>query len=184
MGKRGPSKKPYEIKESEGFPGGKDKAQKPAIDPKKETEIPDPPMPFGGNEEVAGEIWNRVSAELIKLGVLTKVDHFALYRYCDAFARWLECKVFLDLHGQTMNFYHQQTDEQIAAKEEPKIKYAQQRPEVAMYHKYAGILSKLEGEFGLTPSARSSIVVEGGSIQQGIMSKFLFGPRGKEHVSG
>src|SRR5690606_32232180 len=113
------------------------------------VEIPDAPSIIKGE---ARKIWDRVSAELVRLGVIAKVDESAMVRYCLAYARFLEVeraierenregkkkgKPFRGLVTKTPSGYEQQSVLfQIRSKMHDELK-------------------SLEAVFGMTPSARS-----------------------------
>ncbi len=79
-----------------------------------------------------------------------RTDRNALARYCDAWSRWQNAAAFLDKHGDAYPI--KGTD--------GTLKYMQQFPQVSIYHKLAAVLLRLEQEFGMTPSARTAIVVK------------------------
>jgi P27 family predicted phage terminase small subunit len=94
-------------------------------------------------------VWGQVVTQLGPTRVLTLADGYALGRYCDAFVRWREAADFLDANGSTYIIR--------GADESPKC--VMPFPQVAIYSKLASLLSRLEAEFGLTPSSRSRISV-------------------------
>lgn len=83
------------------------------------------------------------------MSVLSRIDGNALARYCRLWSRWKKVEQFIDKHGDT---YPIKDDS-------GKIKCLMPFPQVAIAHKLAGLLGRLEQEFGLTPSARSRIAV-------------------------
>jgi P27 family predicted phage terminase small subunit len=88
--------------------------------------------------------------QLSELGLLTNIDTEALSRYCL-------------LHEQFLRYADQirrGLDVVIAKTETGRLKYAQVGPAATLLHKTLAAMLRLEQEFGLTPSARSSIDVK------------------------
>ena len=94
-------------------------------------------------EVTAIDVWNEIVPQLEELGVMFRIDTNAVARYCDAFALWLKMSAEIN-SGVAMEFHD----------DEGNVKYSQQKPHIAIYHKLGDTLSKLEAQFGLTPSAR------------------------------
>jgi P27 family predicted phage terminase small subunit len=82
--------------------------------------------------------------------VLSKVDGAALERYCFILARWRKEAEFIDKHGTT---YPVRRDGEVLFKLFPAVK---------VFDLLTTQLGRLEQAFGLTPSARSRIITEGG----------------------
>lgn len=77
MGRRGPPRKPDEIKAQEGNPGNKSLNDRlPEYDPADDIT---PPIDLG---KVGKELWIQQSGMLIQHGVLRKTDVPILYNYC------------------------------------------------------------------------------------------------------
>jgi len=81
------------------------------------------------------------------MGVLTRIDGNALSRYCRLWARWRKAEAFIDQRG----------DMYPLKDESGKVRCFQQWPQVAIAGKLALQLTRLEQEFGMTPSARARI---------------------------
>jgi P27 family predicted phage terminase small subunit len=95
----------------------------------------------------ARAVWRHVLPLLEGMGVLTQIDGNALSRYCRLWVRWRKAEAFIDEHG-----------EMYPLKDEAgKLKCVQQWPQVAIAAKLAQQLTRLEQEFGMTPSARARI---------------------------
>lgn len=142
MGKRGPRPEPTAIKIARGT----------AKSPRK-TE-PAPPatgivMP-GHLGEVAQAKWRELLPLLQAVKVMTDADVEALARYCDTYEWWLATRAKLRKEGDTYPILN----------DGGEIKYIAQRPEVSIAHKLATQLRQLEQDFGLNPSARTSLHVE------------------------
>lgn len=107
-----------------------------------------PPCPSYLKGE-ARKVWRRIVPGLAKAGIITKIDGFALSRYCELLARWRECQDFIDKHGMT----HPVKDAAgnlVGLRVYPQVK----RGEVTCDQ-----LLKLEQQFGLTPSSRARVRV-------------------------
>ena len=95
---------------------------------------------------LAREQWQKMSPQLLKVGVLTSIDLDALARYCLIYQRWRE------------------TEERIAKTGGPVLETADgnyyQNPYLAVANKCNEQLNSLASEFGLTPSSRSKVHAE------------------------
>jgi P27 family predicted phage terminase small subunit len=80
--------------------------------------------------------------------VATSWDRFTMERYCDLLVQWRKAANVLNRKGLTLTSIDSQGHSQVKV-----------RPEVSLVAKWAGLLLKIEQEFGLTPAARSRIVV-------------------------
>lgn len=92
-------------------------------------------------------IWRRVVPQLRQMNVLALIDSSALGRYCRLSSRWQRAEKFLEQHGTSY-----------AVKDsDGKVKYLAQFPEVSIASNLAQQLTRLEQEFGMTPSARTRV---------------------------
>lgn len=98
-------------------------------------------------DDEAKDAWKQIVPLLEQMEVLTRIDRNALSRYCQLWARWKKAEQFIQKHGDT----YQLKDDS------GKTKCLMQFPQVSIAHKLAAQLTKLEAEFGMTPSARSRI---------------------------
>lgn len=98
-------------------------------------------------DEEAKAAWKQVVPMMEGMGVLTKADGNALARYCRLWSRWRKAEDFIDEHGLV---YPLKDDA-------GNVKCVQQWPQVAVAHKLAQQLTRLEQEFGLTPSSRARL---------------------------
>jgi P27 family predicted phage terminase small subunit len=87
---------------------------------------------------------------LDQMRVLTQIDGNALARYCQLWSRWKRAEAFIQKHGDTYPLKD----------EKGRIRCLQQFPQVSIANKLAQQLTRLEQEFGLTPSARTRIHVK------------------------
>jgi P27 family predicted phage terminase small subunit len=79
--------------------------------------------------------------------VLAAVDRNALARYCTLWSRWKAAELFLQKHGSVYTLKG----------EDGSVRCVQQFPQVAIAHRLALALSRMEAEFGMTPSGRARI---------------------------
>ena len=142
MGKRGPRPQPTQLRLVRGNPG---KRAINKLEPKPDGGIPTKPAWLV--DPVAALKWDEMCRELDKVGVLTVIDGDALARYCDTWSWWKKTRDFLRENGDVYPLKD----------ENGKAKCLMQFPQVAIAHKLAASLARLEQEFGLTPSSRSGI---------------------------
>ena len=102
-------------------------------------------------DEGAKAMWDHLLPMLEGMGVLTRIDGNALARYCRLWSRWRKAEAYLDKHGE---MYPLKDDQ-------GRVKCVQQWPQVAIAAKLAQQLTRLEQEFGMTPSARSRVAAPG-----------------------
>jgi P27 family predicted phage terminase small subunit len=141
MGKRGPRPTPTAMKRARGTA-------------RKKSPEPEPPadaiaMP-GHLGPVAQARWRELLPMLEAVRVMTNADIEALARYCDTYEWWLAVRAKLRAEGDTYPILN----------DGGQVKYIAQRPEVSIAHKLATQLRQLEQDFGLNPSARTSLKVE------------------------
>jgi len=138
MATRGRKPKPTALKKLEGNPGKR---------PLNENE-PKPKIAISGCpdwlDNEAKEEWERMGSILQNMGILTEIDTTAFAGYCQAYARWKEAEKFLSQYGSTFKTPNG---------------YLQQVPQVSIAQTNLKLVLKFCEQFGLTPSARSRIVV-------------------------
>ena len=142
MGKRGPRPIPTQIKIARGTAKSRRKSE------------PAPPadgilMP-GHLGEIAAGKWREILPLLQAVKVMTRADVEALARYCDTYEWWLAVRKVLREQGDTYPILN----------DGGQVKYVAQRPEVSIAHKLAQQMRQLEQDFGLNPSARTSLNVQ------------------------
>ena len=142
MGKRGPQPAPTAIKIARGTARGK-----PKPEPQPPTDGIAMPPHLG---PVAAGRWAELLPMLQAVKVMTRADVEALARYCDTYEWWLATRAKLRAEGDTYPIVN----------DGGQVKYIAQRPEVSIAHKLAQQLRQLEQDFGLNPSARTSLNVE------------------------
>lgn len=134
MGKRGPPKSPTKVLEMRGSWRADARGTEPT------------PPPLTGEcpewlQPLAKETWVILVEQLKNLGILGTVDGNTLARYCQTYALWREAQEFIAEHGQTFE-----------SKEGPKV-----HPMATLAIKYGEQLTRLEAQFGMTPSSRANL---------------------------
>lgn len=99
----------------------------------------------------AKRMWRSLVPLLSAAGMLTKVDAAALTRYCQAWSRWKKAEEFLQKYGETYPLKDDQG----------RLRCFMPYPQVSIANQLSHTLTRLEQEFGLTPSARTRIQVDG-----------------------
>jgi len=138
MGKRGPKPTPTATLKIRGSWRGKSRQAEPA--PEGRAVKP------RWVKKLAAKKWDELRPQLDAMGVLSKIDAGALARYCDTWAWWRATRDWLEKNGEFYEAVNKSGDE-----------YTAQYPQVNLCLKLAQQLSKLEAEFGLTPSARTNM---------------------------
>jgi P27 family predicted phage terminase small subunit len=135
----GPAPLPTAIKELRGNPG---KRRLNAKEPKPRRVLPRAPTHLNA---AAKKHWRKTARELHTLGLLTVLDIDALAAYCQVYARWVGAEDALAKTGMVIktvagNFI--------------------QSPYLSIANRALELMHRYEAEFGMTPSARTRIVVE------------------------
>jgi P27 family predicted phage terminase small subunit len=144
MGKRGPRPQPTKLRILRGNPG---KRPIKNSEPQPSSDGIVMPPHLG---PVAVARWGELLPLLESVKVMTRADVEALARYCDTYEWWLATRAKLRTEGDTYPILN----------DGGQVKYIAQRPEVSIAHKLAQQLRQLEQDFGLNPSARTSLNVE------------------------
>lgn len=144
MGKRGPKPKPTVTKVLAGNPG---KRKLNEHEPKPPP-APTPKPPKWLNQDGAAE-FKRLVPLLLQHRLLTDLDLGALANYCQCYGLFLQCNHELENEGSTTTTIITQNGEFLAA-----------MPQFNQAMKLLQQMRAWGAEFGLTPSARSGLVVE------------------------
>lgn len=152
MAQRGRKPKPTAIKELEGNPG---KRALNKNEPAPEKKAPRCPTWL---EPEAKKEWKRLAKQLGNLGILTEIDMASFAGYCQAYARWKEAEEFITKHGTIVK---------------TPSGYWQQVPQVSIAQTYLKTMSRFCEQFGLTPSSRSRLSVDGESEVDDPMERML-----------
>uniref|UniRef100_A0A6M3K3R3 Putative terminase n=1 Tax=viral metagenome TaxID=1070528 RepID=A0A6M3K3R3_9ZZZZ len=138
MPKTGPKPQPTALKKLRGNPGRRPLPKnEPATG--KYARVPPPPRyldRYGKNE------WRRVAGQLLKAGLLTKVDRSALSAYCACYSTWLNAQDQIKKHGVLVK---------------APSGFPMQSPYLAISNKALEQMLKFLVEFGMTPSSRARV---------------------------
>lgn len=132
---------PTAIKVLRGNPG---KRALPKGEPRPARGDRAPSAPRWLSEEARAE-WRRLAPRLHAVGLLTEVDTQALGLLCEAFAQYVAAKAVVDREGMLLM---------------SEKGNAYQHPATGLMTQARGELMKWAREFGMTPSARTRIVVD------------------------
>jgi P27 family predicted phage terminase small subunit len=139
---RGRKPKPTTLKLLTGIPG------KRALNDREPTGPPGmPTCPAWLDSEAQAE-WNRVTAELDAMGILSLADRSALTAYCKAWSRWVEAEEQVRKFGMIVK--------------SPEKGFPMKSPWLCIADQALEAMRKLMVEFGLTPSSRSRLRLPGG----------------------
>ena len=133
---RGRKPKPTRLKVITGNPG---KHPLNRDEPKPEPIIPDCPPELN---PAAQREWERLTAELGKLRILTQLDRAALAAYCGAYALWAEATEAIGKFGVMIK---------------SPSGFPIQSPYVSIANRQAEIMMRIASEFGFTPASRGRI---------------------------
>ena len=111
-----------------------------------DVEIPEPPD-FLMAEAV--DEWNRISAELLTLGIIAKIDRAALAVYCQAYARWAQAERKLKELNNNGEFKY--------IVDTTPSGYKQIGVWLQVSNRAVEQMHKVLAEFGMTPSARTRV---------------------------
>lgn len=142
MGARGPRPTPTEVLRLRGSW----RANLNRGEPQPEPGPPERPEWLDADAAAA---WDALAPRLEAMNLLTRIDGNALARYCVLWTHWRRAALFVDKYGTSYSIKDGNG----------RVKCIAQFPEVAQIHKLSVALSRLEVEFGLTPSARTRINV-------------------------
>jgi P27 family predicted phage terminase small subunit len=157
MGKRGPKPTPTAIKIARGTNRTKKGSRAAAASrPDRDAKAP---------WQSRGSKWRQLLPLMQQVRLMTRADIEALARYCDTYEWWLATREILKRDGCTYPILN----------DGGEVKYIAQRPEVSIAHKLATQLRQLEQDFGLNPSARSSLEVEPEQKHDADAADILFG---------
>jgi P27 family predicted phage terminase small subunit len=144
---KGPRPKPTHLRLVLGNP-----SRRPlnADEPQPAPKLPKPPAELGVD---AKREWQRMSAELHILGLLTGLDHATLAAYCQCYGRWLVAERALARQAKNDPIMQ-------ALLVRTKKGNVIQNPLVGTANKAMSDMVRYAAEFGMTPSARSRIKAE------------------------
>jgi P27 family predicted phage terminase small subunit len=135
---RGRPPKPTALKNAEGNLGHR---AVNTAEPRPAAAVPSCPSHLGPQ---AKREWQRVGKLLARHGLLTEVDRAALAAYCTAYGRWVEAEEQVRTLGPVVK---------------SPTGYPIQNPYLAIANKAMQQLTRLLGEFGMSPSSRARVAM-------------------------
>ncbi|MEM6798012.1 MAG: phage terminase small subunit P27 family [Planctomycetota bacterium] len=111
-------------------------------EPKPDASKPTAPKHIKGE---ARKEWNRISKLLHAAGLLTQVDRTALAAYCETYARWVDAEEKLKATGMVVK---------------SPSGYPMPSPYLPIANRAMKDMKGWLAEFGMTPAARSKVVVD------------------------
>jgi P27 family predicted phage terminase small subunit len=136
---RGRKPKPTAVKLAEGNPG---KRRINGQEPKPAGSLPDCPAHLSAEAKAE---WDRIAANMNRIGLLTQVDRTTMAAYCQCYGRWVEAE--------------QKLAETPAILRMPSG-YIQQSPWLTISNKQLELMAKYMAELGLTPASRSRLAIQ------------------------
>jgi len=159
MGQRGPKPKPTELKVLEGNRGHRPMVNDGQLRPL--VEIPDPPKHLG---KEARKEWKRITVELVRYNIVSRLDQQMLGMLCQAvervalFEMALQRRMLRILADNKAQPEREQDPAQAYISRTPQG-YEMQCVEYQLLNKEREMLMKLLGEFGLSPAMRARVVL-------------------------
>jgi P27 family predicted phage terminase small subunit len=154
MGARGPLPTPTVVLAARGSRRARFRPGEPRL----EARAPQAPSWLSAE---ARAVWDALVGPLEEAGIITVIDGHLLARYCDVWVRWREAGRFLDTHGPM--FPNKDGNGQ--------TKGFLAWPQTVMYQQLGALLSKMEGELGMSPSARARVVAAPAPLTEEEQSK-------------
>jgi len=146
----GPGKKPTKLHNRQGKKKG---GGIEGFEPRPDNEKPECPDWLDLDAKAA---WARLSDEMHRIGILTGVDRDALAAYCEAYSRWKKAVKRVIQDGQ----YIESTNKNGST-------YLMAHPGLNITKNALADMHRFMREFGLTPSARSGMVISPPSLDDG-----------------
>lgn len=150
---RGRKPKPTKQKELEGNPG---KRALNNQEPQPDVAIPECPPHLEGE---ARKEYQRITAELVKLKIISQIDRAALVAYCQAWSDYVQATKKIKKEGEVL--YSDKGNAYI-------------NPWKNIQTSALDRVLRYSAEFGMTPSSRSRIKVET-PTEEDKMTGYLFG---------
>lgn len=108
--------------------------------------VPNPPASLSAAAKVE---WKRLAPDLVKLGLLRRLDMGAFEARCELYATWRRCQAVTRKGG--LSYEHKGLQ--------------RQRPEVKLAQDCLRQMRQYDSEFGLTPAARAKVAHVTGDLQ-------------------
>ena len=159
----GPNPKPTELKRLEGNPG---KRALPANEPRPEPAMPACPAFIKGSGR---REWKRIAPELLKLGLLTRIDRAALAGYCIGWMQLEEVETALSKmkkSGRALAKLKKANPDMKANISNGMVSITSNgnaiiEPLLSVRKQALETIHKFGTEFGMSPAARTRIQGEG-----------------------
>ena len=148
MGKRGPPRTPMRVLKQHDSPVAKERAKQGVATPRPGRPNCPRDLPEG-----ARKYWRHAVDLLYDMGILEKADRNALSRYC----------VNLWFYQRTRDFVAEHLDVPVVNGQGVEV----ERPQVKRLLAFDTACRRAEQEFGLTPSARSTLLRAGVGKKKG-----------------
>lgn len=133
---RGPLPKPTHLKLISGT-ARKDRMNK--REPKPEIKVPSCPDFL---DEEAKREWRRITPQLKRLRIISRIDRAMLASYCQAWSRWKRAEEAIRQHGEVFITPNG---------------FVQKRPEVTIARESMLLMEKAAQHFGLSPASRTRV---------------------------
>ena len=111
-------------------------------EPQPKAEVPRCPEHLQGD---AKKEWRRMSRDLVKMGLLARIDRGALALYCQAWGRWVDAEQALVKYGVIVKSPNG---------------FPVQSPYLSIANKAMAQMRMLLTEFGMSPSSRARVHAE------------------------
>jgi P27 family predicted phage terminase small subunit len=147
--------KPTKQKKLEGNPG---KRKFNPDEPDPDSEIPTMPAHL---DATAKAEWKRITPQLLSLGLISEVDRGPIAAYCQAWSRWVDAEENIQRFGSVIKT--------------PKG-YPVQSPYLGIANHAMDQVRKFAIEFGMTPAARSRVIVDRKGDPDADLHALLSGP--------
>lgn len=120
----------------------------------------EPEMPLGLSPAAKDE-WRTIVPQLLRLGVLSKIDGKALGGYCAAFARWLAAEFDVAKYGLTIEepVIDTTTGKQRKLRGRFVVRL-RKNPAISVSNDAMKMMKSFLIEFGMTPAARTRLRME------------------------
>lgn len=151
MGLRGPKAKPVELKLLEGNRGHRPVITDGQLRP--QVEVPDPPKYLG---KEARKEWKRITVELARNNIISKLDQQMLGMLCQSIERLVMFETALQRQMELV--VGKGMDPEQAYISYTDKGYELQAVRYQLLNREREMLMKLLGEFGLSPSLRAKVV--------------------------
>ena len=112
-------------------------------------------------DPIAQAEWNRVTPQLLSLGLISEVDRGPIAAYCQAWSRWVDAEKNVQRFGSVIKT--------------PKG-YPVQSPYLGIANHAMDQVRKFAIEFGMTPAARSRVIVDRKGDPDAALHALLSGP--------